>query len=76
MPRWRFQPNKNLDNALTLLDAAGPDECTISRRRGADWSVVVRAGNGIGRAQDASQARAITLAVAKAVGLDVGDVDE
>jgi len=71
MPRWRFQPTKNLDNALSLLDAADPDECTIARRRGADWTVSIRVGAKVGNAQDALQARAITFAVAQAVGLDL-----
>jgi hypothetical protein len=75
MPAWRFQPTKNLDNALALLDAADPDECIIIRRRGTDWSVSIRIGDGIGKAQDPSQARAITLAVAQAVGLDVSACD-
>jgi hypothetical protein len=71
IPRWRFQPTKNLENALALLDAADADECSIIRRRGSDWSVTIIIGDGTGKAQDPSQARAITLAVAQAVGLDV-----
>ena len=71
IPRWRFQPTKNLENALALLDAANPEECSIVRHRGTKWTVTIRIGGGVGTAQDASQAWAITLAVAHAVGLDV-----
>jgi hypothetical protein len=75
MPRWRFQPSKNVENALALLDAANPDECSIVRARGSDWTVTVRIGDAVGKAQDASQARAIALAVAQAVGLDIRECE-
>jgi transcriptional regulator with XRE-family HTH domain len=71
MPRWRFQPTKNLENAIALLEAADPAECNIVRHRHGDWSVTLRTGENIGKAQDGSQPRAITLAVAQALGLNV-----
>lgn len=71
LPRWRFQPMKNLENAISLLEASAPDECSIVRHQGTNWAVTISIGDHLGRAQDHSQARAITLAVAQAVGLDV-----
>src|SRR5690349_16601373 len=71
IPRWRFQPWKCLENALDLLDAAKPDRCSMVRDRGFDWSVTIAIGDSLGSAQDPSPARAITLAVAQAVGVDV-----
>jgi hypothetical protein len=71
MPRWRFQPTKNLENAIALLEAANPAECSIVRHRHGDWSVTLMIGENTGKAQDGSQPRAITLAVAQALGLDV-----
>jgi hypothetical protein len=71
IPRWRFQPTKNLENAISLLEAAAPNECSIVRHQGTNWAVTIRIGDHIGKAEDPSQARAITLAVAQAVELDV-----
>lgn len=71
MPRWRFQPTKNLENALALLDAANADECQLTKQRGSGWTARIRIGERRGAAEDATQARAITLAVAQAVGMDI-----
>jgi hypothetical protein len=71
MPRWRFQPTKNLENATALLEAADPAECSIARHGRGDWSATVRIGGNTAKARAASPEMAITLAVAQAFGLDV-----
>jgi hypothetical protein len=75
MPRWRFQPTKDLEDAFRLLDAADPEECIIHMRRGSTWVVQVRIGADLGDAQDACKPRAITIAVARALGLEVSACD-
>jgi hypothetical protein len=71
LPRWRFQPCRSLEDAFRLLEAAHPQEYTM-RGRGADgfW-VRVDLGSGVGEASDRSKARAITYAIARAVGIQV-----
>jgi hypothetical protein len=68
IPRWRFQPTKNLDSAFRLLEKAAPRDYSMGADGRGFW-VRVRIGNSIGEARDASKARAITLAVARAIGL-------
>lgn len=68
-PAWRFQPTERLEDAFSLLDAADPSEYSISRQGGVLTVRVVIAGD-VGEARDTSKPRAITFAVARAVGLD------
>jgi hypothetical protein len=70
IPRWRFQPTTRLKDASRLLDAAAPDEYMVGAENGTFWAKVRIAGT-TGEAHESSQARAITLAVARAIGLDV-----
>src|ERR1035441_9288624 len=70
-PAWRFQPTKKLEDAFRLLDAAEPEEYSINFLRGGAFTVRVRISGTTGEASDASKARAITLAVARALGLEV-----
>jgi hypothetical protein len=70
MPTWRFQPLKNLEDALRMLNAAKPDSYSIESKRRGTCSVRVQVGETVGVAVDSSQARAITYAVARAVGLE------
>jgi hypothetical protein len=69
-PDWRFQPTKKLADAFQLLDAADTEEYSISARRGDALTVRVQIGGIVGEASDTSRARAITYAVARAVGLE------
>ena len=69
-PAWRFQPTKRLEDAFQLLDAADPEEYSINARRGGVFAVRVRIGGTAGEAFDTSRARAITHAVARAIGLE------
>jgi hypothetical protein len=73
MPRWRFQPEKRLEDAGRLLSAAAPQEYTVSTtEHGAFW-VKVRIAGRTGEACDSCQPRAITLAVARALRLEVDE---
>jgi hypothetical protein len=69
MPRWRFQPSEKLQDAFRLLEAADPEEFSIDAR-GRTCTVSVQIGGTVGEASDTSKARAITHAVARAVGLE------
>jgi len=71
LPRWRFRPTENLNDAFRLPDAAAPDGYTMgSAEDGTFWVKVCIAGM-IGEAVGASKPRAITFAVARAIGLEV-----
>jgi hypothetical protein len=71
LPRWRFRPTENLSDAFRLLEAATPDGYTMgSGENGVFWARVVILGV-VGEARQASQARAITFAIARALGLEV-----
>ena len=54
-----------------LLDAADPEEYSINFLRGGAFTVRVRISGTTGEASDTSKARAITHAVARALGLEV-----
>jgi hypothetical protein len=70
MPRWRFQPAENLNDAFRLLEAATPDGYTAgSGEDGVFWARVVILGV-VGEARQASQAQAITFAIARALGIE------
>lgn len=71
IPRWRFQPIKNLSDAFKLLEAAAPQEYTMGGTRHGGFWVRVQMAGAIGTARDRSKPRAITLAVAQALGVDV-----
>lgn len=68
LPRWRFAPFVNIDDAFELLDVAKPDSYTL----GYDGDEVVariRVGGRIGEARSKSRPEAISLAIASAYGL-------
>ena len=67
IPRWRFQPLENLSDAFQLLDAVTADYSLVSTE-GA-FTAEVRVGGSVGTASSKTKALAITLAVAKALGL-------
>jgi hypothetical protein len=69
MPRWRFAPTKNLDDAFLLLKHAGPEEYSIRGDRTGSVQVTVRIGDRSGEACDISIAGAITCAIARALDL-------
>jgi hypothetical protein len=71
LPRWRFRPAENLNDAFRLLEAATPDGYTMgSAKDGLCWARVLISGV-VGEAHQPSQARAITFAIAHALGIEV-----
>jgi hypothetical protein len=72
MPRWRFQPTEKLEDAFRLLEGAAPEEYSIrGDDRGSVHVRVVIAG-AAGEARETSQPLAITHALARAIGIEVG----
>jgi hypothetical protein len=69
LPRWRFQPIEKLDDAFQLLEEAEPQDYSMGDDGNGFW-VRIRIGKTIGEARDISKPRAITLAVARAVGIE------
>jgi hypothetical protein len=71
IPRWRFQPTERLEDAFRLLEEAAPRRYTMGRDgQGIFWAQA-QIGQETGRAQDLSKPRAITLAVARALKIQV-----
>ena len=71
MPRWRFQPTEKLVDALRLLEVAAPEEYTLRGDSEGNIRVYVRIGGVTGEACSALKPRAITWAIARAVGIEV-----
>ena len=70
-PRWRFQPTEKLADAMRLLDKAAPEEYTMHGDREGNVRVHVRIGDVTGDACGESKPRAITCAIARALGIEV-----
>jgi len=75
LARHKFQPTKKLDNAFQLLNAADPVEYRLggSNRTGACWARV-KLNGAAGEATSRSMPLAICLAIARALGIEVGDL--
>jgi hypothetical protein len=71
MPRWRFQPTEKLADALRLLEKAAPEEYNMRGDSEGSVRVHVRIGDATGEACGASKPRAITWAIARALGIEV-----
>ncbi len=71
LPRWRFQPSTRLEDAFRLLKSAAPEEFTMGAAESSGFWAKVRVAGITGEAREESQARAITFAVARAIGLKV-----
>lgn len=69
LPRWRFQPTENLGDAFKLLEKAKPQDYALGNDGNGFW-VRISIGTCVGEARDASKARAITLAIARAIGVE------
>lgn len=75
LPRWRFQPCKNIQSAMTLLSASTVEAYSMGwEKKGVHWAKV-RVGGSIGKARDESGARAICLALARALRILACDVE-
>lgn len=72
IPHWRFQPLTNLEHALKLLETAA-STFTLALKSDGTFSAQVQVKDHAGRAVGTSKAATITVAVARAIGLDVPD---
>jgi len=70
LPRWRFQPTERVKDAYHLLERAAPQEYSMDRGQDGRFWVRVSIAGATGEAQESTQARAVTFAVARAIGLD------
>jgi hypothetical protein len=69
IPRWRFRPFEEAADAFRLLDAAAQRYTLTSDGR--TFTADVRINSRRGKASGPHKARAITVAVARALGLEV-----
>jgi len=69
LPRWRFRPLTELADAFQLIDRVA-DHYTLTKN-GRTFTAQVRTGSGRGTASGEQMARTITLAVARALGMEV-----
>ena len=71
LPRWRFQPATRLEDAFRALKQANPqDHSSGVAAAGGFWAKVRVAGT-TGEAHETSQARAMTVAIARALGIEI-----
>jgi hypothetical protein len=76
IPRWRFQPLTNLEDAFRVLEKAA-STFTLTATDDGTFTAKVRGGNNrTGSASGKSKATVISTAVARAVGLDLADHSE
>ena len=69
-PKWRFNPLERIEDAFLLLDHSKATRYVISQT-GSKLQVEVELNQKIGRATGCSRPRAITLALARGLGLEV-----
>lgn len=70
LPRWRFQPLADLEDAFRLLDKAGAKYVLEATPEG-KFTARVWVGDGTGVASGRTKPATITRAVAEAIGLTV-----
>jgi hypothetical protein len=69
-PRWRFQPLERMADANRLLEQAAPQEYAMGATENGGFWARVRIAGVAGEARESSQARALTFAIARAIGID------
>lgn len=74
-PRWRFQPLKRMADANRLLEKAAPEEYAMGAPEGGGFWARVRIAGVTREARESSQARALTFAIAYAIGLKVDSAE-
>ena len=74
IPHWRSAPVTNLENAFDLLDAAA-SAYTLGARRGGIVKADVHVNEHVGGTYGAAKPRTITIALARALGLDLSAED-
>ena len=70
IPKWKFNPLESIEDAFMLLNRSGSSRYVITRARKV-FDVEVECDGQVGRARSNSSARAITLALARCLGLEV-----
>jgi hypothetical protein len=68
IPKWRFNPLSRLEDAFLLLDRAG-GSYLLSFDSDGVFTVEVQVGERIAKANGEPKARAITLAISRALGI-------
>ena len=74
LPRWRFQPVKKVADAFRLLESASPPAFSMNEND-SGVSVRIQIDKKTGEAYGSSKAEAITVAIARAVGVPVDSID-
>lgn len=69
-PSWKFAPLKNLAHAFELLDNAA-SSYRVAKNVAGNFEAQVRLGRRTGKASGQSKARTITMALARALGLEL-----
>jgi hypothetical protein len=75
IPRWRFQPCSNLADAFHLLKATDPGAYGMGADKSGSFWAKVQIGGTVGEGRGRSMPMAITLAVARASGIAVANVE-
>jgi len=72
IPSWKFAPLRNLDDAFELLTVSA---CVYTLRTGRSgiFEAEVRVGRRVGKGSGEPKARAITLALVRAMGLEISE---
>ncbi|MBM3744573.1 MAG: hypothetical protein FJW34_02105 [Acidobacteria bacterium] len=70
IPKWRFAPLDRLEDAFLLLDTARATY-TLSKNSDGIFTASVRVAQRLGNASGEPKARTITLALARAAGIEV-----
>src|SRR5579885_720470 len=70
-PRHSFQPTSRVADAFSLLKAANADRFTVVRAGRGLWSARVQISGVVGEATACSEASALSIAVARTLGLEV-----
>ena len=73
-PQWRFQPERNLTDAHRLLDEAKPDRYAMGSESAGEFWARVEIATVVGEAREKSKPRALTFAIARALGINVESV--
>jgi|GEM_PF-1210051 hypothetical protein len=73
IPRWRFQPLEQIEDAFRLLEKAQPENYSMGLDGSGCFFAEVRIGGRSGQALDDSKPRAITLALVRALELEEVD---
>ena len=69
IPRWRFKPLKRLEDAFAVLEHSRC-EYVIERSARAGFTAQVRIGGRVGTSSGEAKARAISVAVGRALHID------